>query len=280
MSVQIIVDSTVDMPERMKDRFRIVPLTVHFGAEEFIDGVTIDKHRFYERLVESDDLPTTSQASPAAFDAIFSDVASVGDSAVVVTLASKFSGTYQSACIAAAEYDNIYVVDSKSAAIGSGILAEYALECADKGMDAKTIAETLEKKRDEICLIALLDTLEYLKKGGRISKTVAFAGGLLNIKPVITVVDGEIQVIGKARGSKQGNNLLVQKIHESGGIDFDEPIILGYSGLSDSYLKKYVEDSRDIWQDKADSLDSTLICSGIGTHTGPGVVAVAFFKKG
>lgn len=280
MSVQIIVDSTVDMPERMKDRFRIVPLTVHFGAEEYIDGVTIDKHRFYERLVESDELPTTSQASPAAFDAIFSDVASVGDSAVVVTLASKFSGTYQSACIAAAEYDNIYVVDSKSAAIGSGILAEYALECADKGMDAKTIAETLEKKRDEICLIALLDTLEYLKKGGRISKTVAFAGGLLNIKPVITVVDGEIQVIGKARGSKQGNNLLVQKIHESGGIDFDEPIILGYSGLSDSYLKKYVEDSRDIWQDKADSLDSTLICSVIGTHTGPSVVAVAFFKKG
>ena len=134
MSVQIIVDSTVDMPERMKDRFRIVPLTVHFGAEEFIDGVTIDKHRFYERLVESDELPTTSQASPAAFGAIFSDVASVGDSAVVVTLASKFSGTYQSACIAAAEYDNIYVVDSKSAAIGSGILAEYALECAHKGM--------------------------------------------------------------------------------------------------------------------------------------------------
>ena len=222
LKTRIIVDSAADLVPEIKERVYTVPLTVHFGQEEYIDGVTIDKHRFYERLVESDELPTTSQATPAAFDAIFSDVASVGDSAVVVTLASKFSGTYQSACIAAAEYDNIYVVDSKSAAIGSGILAEYALECADKGMDAKTIAETLEKKRDEICLIALLDTLEYLKKGGRISKTVAFAGGLLNIKPVITVVDGEIQVIGKARGSKQGNNLLVQKIHESGGIDFDE----------------------------------------------------------
>jgi len=280
MSVQIIVDSTVDMPERMKGRFRIVPLTVHFGAEEYIDGVTIDKHRFYERLVESDELPTTSQASPAAFDAIFSDVASVGDSAVVVTIASKFSGTYQSACIAAAEYDNIYVVDSKSAAIGSGILAEYALECADKGMDAKTIAETLEKKRDEICLIALLDTLEYLKKGGRISKTVAFAGGLLNIKPVITVVDGEIQVIGKARGSKQGNNLLVQKIHESGGIDFSLPILLGYTGLSDALLQKYVADSAALWRDHCGSLEQTLLCSVIGTHTGPGVVAVAFFKNG
>lgn len=202
----------------MKDRFRIVPLTVHFGAEEFIDGVTIDKHRFYERLVESDELPTTSQASPGG---IRRDL-----------LRRCVGGRQRGRCDARVEvlrhvservhrprreYDNIYVVDSKSAAIGSGILAEYALECADKGMDAKTIAETLEKKRDEICLIALLDTLEYLKKGGRISKTVCVCGpGLLNIKPVITVVDGEIQVIGKARGSKQGNNLLVQKIHESG----------------------------------------------------------------
>lgn len=279
MSVQIIVDSTVDMPERIKDRFRVVPLTVHFGDEEFIDGVTIDKQRFYERLVESDQLPTTSQATPAAFDKEYAAVRTAGDSAVVLTIASDFSGTYQSACIAAAEYDNIFVVDSRSAAIGAGILAEYALQCVEQGMDARAIAEALVKKRGKICLVALLDTLEYLKKGGRISKTVAFAGGLLNIKPVITVVDGEIQLIGKARGSKQGNNLLVQKIHESGGIDFDEPILLGYSGLSDTYLKKYVEDSRDIWQGRVEMLDSTLICSVIGTHTGPGVVAVAFFKK-
>ena len=275
MSVQIIVDSTVDMPERIKDRFRIVPLTVHFGDEEFIDGVTIDKQCFYERLVESDQLPTTSQATPAAFDKEYAAVRAAGDSAVVLTIASDFSGTYQSA----AEYDNIFVVDSRSAAIGAGILAEYALQCVEQGMDARAIAEALVEKRGKICLVALLDTLEYLKKGGRISKTVAFAGGLLNIKPVITVVDGEIQLIGKARGSKQGNNLLVQKIHESGGIDFDEPILLGYSGLSDTYLKKYVEDSRDIWQGRVEMLDSTLICSVIGTHTGPGVVAVAFFKK-
>lgn len=267
------------MPERIKDRFRIVPLTVHFGDEEFIDGVTIDKQRFYERLVESDQLPTTSQATPAAFDKEYAAVRAAGDSAVVLTIASDFSGTYQSACIAAAEYDNIFVVDSRSAAIGAGILAEYALECVQQGMEASAIAEALTQKREKVCLIALLDTLEYLKKGGRISKTVAFAGGLLNIKPVITVVDGEIQLIGKARGSKQGNNLLVQKIHESGGIDFDEPILLGYSGLSDTYLKKYVEDSRDIWQGRVEMLDSTLICSVIGTHTGPGVVAVAFFKK-
>ena len=279
MSVQIIVDSTVDMPERMKDRFRIVPLTVHFGAEEFIDGVTIDNHRFYELLVERNELPTTSQASPAAFDAIFSDVASVGDSAVVVTLASKFSGTYQSACIAAAEYDNIYVVDSGTAAIGAGILAEYALACLDRGMDAAGLARALEQKRQDVCVLALVDTLEYLKRGGRISKTTALAGGLLNIKPVLTIENGEILLVGKARGSRQGNNLLVEKIHACGGIDFSLPILLGYTGLTDVFLKKYVEDSRALWENGTDRLDSTLIGGVIGTHAGPGAVAVAFFRK-
>ena len=280
MSVQIIVDSTVDMPERIKNRFRIVPLTVHFGDEEFIDGVTIDKQRFYERLVESDQLPTTSQATPAAFDKEYAAVRAAGDSAVVLTIASDFSGTYQSACIAAAEYDNIFVVDSRSAAIGAGILAEYALQCVERGMDAREIAEALVEKRGKICLVALLDTLEYLKKGGRISKTVAFAGGLLNIKPVITVVDGEIQLIGKARGSKQGNNLLVQKIHESGGIDFSMPLLLGYSGLSDALLQKYVADSAPLWENGTETLESVCIGSVIGTHAGPGAVVAAFFRRG
>ena len=142
-----------------------------------------------------------------------------------------------------------------------------------------SIVGTLEKKREDVCVLALLDTLEYLKLGGRISKTVALAGGLLNIKPVCTIQDGEILLVGKARGSKQGNNLLVEKIRECGGIDFSLPILLGYTGLSDASLKKYVEDSRAIWQEGAQMLDSTMICGVIGTHTGPGVVAAAFFKK-
>ena len=140
MSVRIIVDSTVDMPDELKDQFLIVPLTVRFGDEEFIDGVTIDKKRFYERLVESDVLPTTSQATPDAFQRIFADVAKNKDSAVVITISSKLSGTYQSACIAAQEYDNIFVVDSMTVAIGSGILAEYALQLAKSGRSAEKIA--------------------------------------------------------------------------------------------------------------------------------------------
>lgn len=279
MNVQIIIDSTVDVPDQLRDQFRIVPLTVHFGTEEFIDGVTIDKKQFYARLAESKELPTTSQATPAAFAKVFDEVTRAGDSAVVITIASKLSGTCQSACIAAEEYENIHVVDSKNAAVGSGILAEYALECARRGMPADELAAHLEEKREDVCLIARLDTLEYLKKGGRISRTVAFAGGLLNIKPVIAVRDGEVLVIGKARGSAQSDNLLTEKIRESGGIDFTMPILLGYSGQNDELLRRYVEDSRAIWQDSRRALDATLLCSVIGTHTGPGVVGVAFFRK-
>lgn len=279
MKVRIIVDSTADMAPRYRGSAAVAPLTIHFGGEELIDGVSIDRRRFYERLVESDELPTTSQASPAVFQQLYEDAKRAGESAVVITISSKLSGTYQSACLAAADYENVYVVDSLSAAIGTGILAEYAIGCAEAGMDAVSLAAHLEQKRADICVIGLLDTLEYLKRGGRISKTVAFAGGLLSIKPVVTIQDGEIALIGKARGSRQGNNLLVEKIHACGGIDFQLPILLGYTGLSDAFLRKYVDDSRALWEHGTDSLDEALISGVIGTHTGPGAVAVAFFRK-
>ena len=279
MSVQIIVDSSVDVAERFRERLHIVPLIIHFGEEELIDGVTINKEQFYRRLVESEQLPFTSQASPVAFQKVYEEVTQAGDSAVVITLASKLSGTYQSACIAAGDFDNIYVVDSQTAAIGAGVLTEYALARVEAGADARELAAELERKREDVCLVALLDTLEYLKRGGRISKTAALAGGLLNIKPMITVRDGEVVLIGKARGSKQGNSLLVEKIRACGGIDFDLPILLGYSGLSGESLETYVEYSHDLWERGTEILDKTCISGVIGTHTGPGVVAAAFFRK-
>ena len=279
MRVRIIIDSTTDLAPELQGQVEIVPLTVSFGTEEYIDGVTITHEEFYNKLIESDVLPTTSQATPAAFEKVFKEVAAAGDSAVVITVASQFSGTCQSARIAAEDYDNIYVVDSGSVTLGAGILTEYALRCACSGMTAAEIAGLLEKKKADICLIALLDTLEYLKKGGRISSAVAFAGGLLNIKPVINVKDGVIHILGKARGSRQGNNLLVQEIGKSGGIDFSMPILLGYSGLSDALLKKYITDSAPLWEGGVDTLRCTSIGSVVGTHAGPGAIAAAFFHK-
>ncbi len=279
MSIKIIVDSTTDLTNSTRNRVTVVPLTVCFGAEEYIDGVNLTHKEFYEKLIESDTLPTTSQATPSAFMKALDDVLKPDDSAVIITLSSKLSGTYQSAVIAASDYENVYVVDSSSAAIGASILTEFALQCLDEGMSAAEIADALEKKKEDICLIAMLDTLEYLKKGGRISPTVAFAGGLLNIKPVVNIENGVINILGKARGSKQGNNLLVQEIQKAGGIDFSLPILLGYTGLTDVLLKKYIEDSKALWENGTENLRYTSIGSVIGTHTGPGVIAAAFFRK-
>lgn len=279
MKTRIIVDSTADLVPEIEKRVHIVPLTVRFGEEEHIDGVTIDHKTFYEKLIESDTLPTTSQATPDAFIKEFEKAKDAGEAAIVITLASKFSGTYQSATIAAAEYENIFVVDSGSAAMGSGILVELAFSLIDQGKSAEEIVQILKEEKKRIVIVALVDTLEYLKKGGRISKAVAFAGGVLNIKPVLSVTDGEINMLGKARGSKMGNNLLVQEIDKAGGIDFNKPVLLGYSGISDALLHKYIEDSRHIWEGNLDEIRYTTIGSVIGTHIGPGAVAVAFFKN-
>ncbi len=279
MKTRIVVDSTSDLMPEIKARVHVVPLTVLFGSEEYIDGVTIDHAAFYEKLVETDVMPTTSQATPGAFAEQYEQAKALGESVVVITISHKLSGTYQSAVIAAQDYEHVYVVDSGSGAVGGGILVERALELLDAGADAAQIARTLEAEKEKICIVALVDTLEYLKRGGRISKTAALAGTVLNIKPVLSVVDGEVLVLGKARGSKQGNNLLVQEIEKCGGVDFTRPVLLGYTGLSDALLLKYIEDSRFLWEGGLDEIRYTTIGSVIGTHAGPGAVAVAFFRK-
>lgn len=279
MKVHLIVDSTADVSEAIRARLTVVPLTVHFGSEEYVDGVTISKQEFYEKLIESDVLPSTSQATPAAFSEVFEGIAERGESAVVLTISSKLSGTCQSAMIAAADYPGIYVVDSQSAATGTGILAELALRLIDGGMSASDVAARLEAERENVCLVALLDTLEYLKRGGRISKAAAFAGSMLSIKPVISLRQGEVVVLGKARGSRQGNNLLAAQIDAAGGVDYDKPVLLGYSGLSDTLLQKYIADSARFWEGKVENLQTTQIGSVIGTHAGPGAIVATFFKK-
>ncbi|MBE5761947.1 MAG: DegV family protein [Clostridiales bacterium] len=280
MKVKIVVDSAADIAPKLEDMFYIAPLTIMFGSAEYVDGVTMTHRQFYEKLIESDIMPTTSQASPAAFAREFERAVNNGYDVVAITVSSKLSGTYQSAMIAAEDFPGkVHVVDSKSVAIGEGILAQLALDLAQSGMSAVQIADRLIIERDKIKVIAMLDTLEYLKKGGRISKTLAFAGGLLSIKPVVSIENGEIKILGKARGSKQGNNLLIQQIELSGGVDFERPVLLGYTGISDELLKKYIKDSAHIWKDNIEEPDVQMIGSVVGTHAGPGAIAAAFFTK-
>ncbi len=280
MSVRIVVDSTADVSANIAERLDVVPLTLHFGEDEFIDGVTITHKEFYEKLVNSKVAPSTSQATPRAFDEIFRNVVECGDSAVVITISSKLSGTHQSAVIAAQDYgDKVFVVDSDTVSIGAGVLAEFALSLVDAGKDAREIAGILEAEKGKVTLVALLDTLEYLKRGGRISKTAAFAGTLLSIKPVIAVKNGEIVPLGKARGIKNGNNLLAEEIRKSGGVNFDMPILLGYTGQSDEMLLRYISDSKSMWDGKGNVFEYTCIGSVVGTHAGPGTIGVAYFRN-
>lgn len=279
MSVKIIVDSSTDTAEGIRRHLCVVPLTLHFGSTEYIDGVNIDNKMFYELLEKSEELPGTSQATPSMFSSVFEEITSGGDSAVVITLASKLSGTYNSAVIAAEDFADIYVVDSMTASIGTGVLAEYALSLCEKNMTAGEIAAAVEAVKGRVQIIAALDTLEYLRRGGRISKAVSIVGGLLHIKPVIDLVGGEIHLLGKARGSKQGNNLLVEEINKCGGVDFSMPVLLGYTGLDDNLLRGYITDSKALWENTGCKMNIASVGSIIGTHAGPGAIAAAFFKN-
>lgn len=277
MSVRIITDSTVDLTPEAKARVKIVPLSVRFGEREYQDGVTITAETFYEMLVKSEELPTTSQPTPAAFEDAYREAVEAGDEVVCITIASKLSGTYQSATIAAEEFPGkVFVVDSRTAAIGSGVLTEYALQLADQGMSGQEILNELMEKRRKVRLYAIVDTLEYLKKGGRLSSTVAFVGGLLNLKPIICVdEEGVIQVPGKARGLKNAFTQLCELSSQYGGPDRTMPIMLGYTGESDENLRKYMEENTQMWDPDT---ETSIVGSAIGVHVGPGAVATAFFS--
>ena len=280
MSIRIITDSAADLPAPYRREVTVLPMTVSFGDRHYQDGVNLTHRQFYEQLIEGDVLPTTSQVSPGQFAEAFQSAADAGEDAVAITLSGKLSGTYQSACLAAQDFPGrAYVVDSENATIGEMVLVERALELLDQGLSAPDIAARLDREKKSVRLIALLDTLEYLKRGGRISPTTALVGGLLAVKPVVAVREGEVVVLGKARGSKNGNSLLVQEIEKTAGVDFARPYRLGYTGLSDALLQKYVADSRQLWQDHAESLPICTVGGAIGTHVGPGAVAVAFFCR-
>lgn len=282
MSVRIIIDSASDLTKEQADALGLdfLPLKTIFGEEEYLDGINLSHRQFYEKLIEGDCLPTTSQISPHDFEQIYEDVKKKGDSAVVITLSSKLSGTFQSANIALDDYEDcITIVDSENVCLGEQILVMYACRLRDEGASATEIANALNQRKKDVRVLALLDTLEYLKRGGRISKTAALAGNLLSIKPVIAIVDGEVAVLGKARGSKNGCNMLREEISKCNGIDFSMPICLGYTGLEDSLLQKYIKDNADLWESHIEKLPISSIGSTIGTHTGPGGICVAFFSK-
>lgn len=280
--VKILVDSSSDFDENEAKEYGIemVPMEITFGETTYLDGINLSHKEFFEKLIESAELPKTSQINEFRFNEAFDKLTKNGDEVVAIVLSSKLSNTYNSAVKASKNFNNkVFVVDSLNACIGERVLIQYAVKLAKQNKSAKEIAEELNKKKQNIKVLAVLGTLKYLRKGGRISSIAAFTGELLSIKPVVAVINGEVKLVGKALGSKKGNNLLNQEISKCGGVDFNMPYCVAYSGLSDSLLQKYITDNANIWQHETNEIPTYMIGSTIGTHVGPDAIAVAFFKK-
>lgn len=279
MAVRIITDSGSDiLPGEMEDLI-VLPLTIAFGNDVYHDGVDLSHERFFDLLVESSENPTTGQVPPFRYSQAFKEVVEAGDEAVVITISSQVSGTWQSACTAAADFgDKILVVDSLHVSVGIRLLVEIALKMAAEGASSQEIVSALEKARGEIHFLALLDTLEYLRRGGRISNVSAVLGTILSIKPVVTCTDGKIVVMDKARGLKNGRATIANLIREDGGFDFDRPLSIGYTGNSDKPVRSFLNSCTDLWEGKGE-VPVSSIGATIGTHTGPGGFLLAYFGK-
>lgn len=282
MAVKLVVDSSSDITETEANKLGItmLPMTITFGQEEFFDGVNITANQFYKKLVESSELPKTSQINAFRFEEAFDKYVKNVDEVVAIVISSKLSGTYNSALQAAEKYkDRIYVVDSLNATAGIRILIDYALRLIDEGKSAKEIFEILEDKKNKVQVRAMIDTLKFLKKGGRISAVAAIAGGMLGLKPLLAVIDGKVEVIGKCIGMKKAITFINKDIEKLGGIDFDMPFYVLYSGENSEKADKYIQDNIELWDCKIEDIRTNCLGATIGTHIGPGAIGLAFFSK-
>lgn len=282
MAIKIIIDSSSEFSQKEASELGMycLPLTVTFGEEVFYDNIDITNEEFYDRLLQCEELPKTSQVTPYQYEEVYREIIDQGDIPFVISLSSKISGTYNSAVIASKEFDKkIYILDTLSGSIGEKIFIKYALELSKKYDDPEVLYEKLLEKRDKIKIYYLLDTLEYIYKGGRISKFSAIAGALLSVKPIITLVNGEVELVGKARGFKKASSILTDTISKL-KIDKDLPYMLTYSGNDSSVLDDYKGKNPILFGDiDINQVPVVNMGSTIGTHVGPGTIGISFFVE-
>ena len=281
MAITIVSDSTTEISQEEAKQLgiEIVPLRSIFGEEVYLDGIDMSPEEFYQKLEEAEELPTTSQPTPHDFEQVFCRELEAGNQIIVITIAENLSGTLQSASIAREKVGDgdIHIIDSESATLALRLLVDRALELRDSGVPAAEIAQTLEAEKKSIRLFAAIDTLEYLQKGGRLSKTSALAGTLLKVKPLISLQEGKIEVVSKCRGMQKAYEELFILAEEAGGIDLDKPFAIGYTGNRERLIQfEQVCDQHS----NGHTPHISSIGSVIGTHAGPGAVAMAFFSKG
>ena len=283
MSVRIMTDSGSDIKQKTADKWGItvLPLSVRFGDEEYFDDVTLTADELYMRMSNTGELPKTSQVPPCSYEEAFRKAVDAGDTVICICLSSGLSGCYQSACIAAKEFGGkVSVIDSLNACASQYVLVRYAEGLVRMGKTHEEIVQRLEYNKNRGHVIALLDTLEYAYKGGRLSRATKVAGSLLHVKPIITADEtGKVKILGKARGHKKAFSLFTELVEKTGGIDFSKPVCMAYSGLSDANMLEFMAQEASLFEGKEDKVYKMQFGATVGTYSGPGAFAIGYFHK-
>lgn len=275
MTIRLIIDSASEytLDEANKKGLDFIPLILNLEDKSYRDGIELTKNDFFYYLINKGAKPSTSQPSPHDYEEVFKNIVENGDKGICITISSEVSGTYQSAMLAREKYkDSIEVIDSRNATIGERILIDIAKDMIDEGLEFDQIVNKLNTIKNEIKVYGVLDTLEYLKRGGRVSSVQSLIGGLLSIKPILSVVDGKVEMIDKSRGIKKGFNKLYEFI-DIEGKDIDR-IYFGYSGLDKTNLELFIENMKGVDKQQVNIIQ---LGTTIGTHAGPGGVVVAYY---
>lgn len=283
MGIRIITDSGSDIRQELAKKWGItvLPLSIRFGEEEFLDDITLKADDLYRRMIETGEIPKTSQVPPFSFEIAFDQAVQEGDTVICITVSSGMSGCYQSACIAAKKFgDKVSVIDSLGVCASEYVLVRYAIGLAKMGKSHEEIVRRLERDKKRLHVISLVDTLDYVYKGGRLSLAARVAGTILNIKPIITAdEDGKVKVLTKVRGQKNAFRMFTQLVEKTGGIDFSLPVCMAYSGLSDGNMRDYMKQESSLFAGQEKHIHVMQFGPTVGTYSGPGAFAVGFFHR-
>ncbi len=280
MGIRIITDSSADFDLAAAKRrgVGVVPMSIQFGGASFVDGKSITHDLFYRLLQERKENPSTSQPSPADFLRVFEEAKAAGEPAVVILLSGALSGTLQSAEVAKemCGYDPIYIVDSMTATAGIQILVNYACKLRDSGLPAPEIAQAVENIKDKVRIFAVIDTLEYLRRGGRLTGLQAGLGAMARLKPVIAVRDGKVSIVGKALGTGAAVKQLMKLLTEH-PVDDAYPSYFLYS--DDKSREELLLPKLKGQNMLPLRLHYSSVGPTIGTHIGPGALGIAYTER-
>lgn len=278
--IYIVTDSTAGVPKEIVEKYnvKVLPLTIEFEGNIYKDGIEIDEETLLGMLEKGDKLPKTSQVNPKTFFDEYESIVKEGYKIISIHISSKLSGTYQSACIARdmlEDKESVYVVDSKSVSFGTGAFVQEAIKMIESGKDINYIVSELNHLSNKVKVGFAVDNLEYIRKGGRISSVHAAVGTLLNIKPILSMEDGKVDVLDKVRGRKKALKRLLEYTKES------NPDMSLTFAIGNVAGKEEMEEFKNMLKESNIIEDVQVVSVGsvIATYSGPGTVGVFFFSK-